>query len=254
MRRDMHKLLCERSRRKDPWADPGDRRTYFRSRDKSVHVDDFVEIDEETGEEKVVIDECDKKVARQRTPMTRSGKELSDFLAPLMGWLRKQVGKKWDNVYSQLSEIMPDGVHSDHIKSHIRSWIEEKVFLIDGIAHKKPMYSGDFSPVPKNELYVDPLDNILKWGKGKVSYSRGLHPCYGKLKFQKKVNQNLIELDNGNQYQKIDGIWYFCEKVDEQKKYSYKFGKETFEPVFVKKQLSKKELKSLNLSNDPHDV
>src|SRR5262249_35468799 len=41
-------------------------------------------------------------------------KEFSDFLAPLRRYLRAQVGRPWDKVYSEIRKAVPNGLHGDH--------------------------------------------------------------------------------------------------------------------------------------------
>ncbi len=64
---------------------------------------------------------------RQRT------KYSSEYFSPLIRFLRKQVGRKWDDVYSEIRRtVKPDGVIQQHLYVHLADYVADPVFERDG--------------------------------------------------------------------------------------------------------------------------
>lgn len=66
----------------------------------------------------------------------RSGgtKEFTDVLGPIKGFLRKATGRKWDDVYSEISKVLPasGGMSYTHARGHLFDYVELKTQVIDG--------------------------------------------------------------------------------------------------------------------------
>jgi hypothetical protein len=87
-------------------------------------------------------------------------KKLSDLLGPLWRYLDKQIGRRWDDVWSEIANTLDfRSVAGLHIKSHIVQHVELHAQFIDGVPYHLPIY-GQFSKV--DGLWVDPRDGILK--------------------------------------------------------------------------------------------
>jgi len=60
-------------------------------------------------------------------------KWFTDVLGPLRRWLRSQVGRPWDDVYSEACAVIkPDSVVRAHIKTHLLEFVEQDTFMRAG--------------------------------------------------------------------------------------------------------------------------
>src|SRR5262249_40852920 len=106
MRSDMHKVICEEPRH-------GGGRERFGRRAN-------------LGEELLP-----KFEGIRRPHLDR--KWFGEHLGPLRRWLRSQVGRPWNDVYSEAcSVIKPDSVVRNHIKSHLLEFVQRHTFLRNG--------------------------------------------------------------------------------------------------------------------------
>ena len=104
MRPDMKKVLTERPRY-------GSRRDYHEIR-RRENRGDYEDLPAFQG---------------MRAPHLRNygGKEFSDHVMPLIRYLWSCLGRRWDDVWSEISAQVPSGNTIDaHLKSHIDSEIE----------------------------------------------------------------------------------------------------------------------------------
>jgi hypothetical protein len=59
-----------------------------------------------------------------RRPYGDKGKELNDHLGPLRRFLRKQVGRPWDKVYSEIcAERRAGNILYDHLRRHVFDYV-----------------------------------------------------------------------------------------------------------------------------------
>ena len=103
----MHKVICERPRLGScgPWK---------RSGPKNVPLDALPRYQSMRGAH------TDRK-------------EFGENLAPLRRWLLAQVGRPWDEVYSEACKVIkPDSVVRNHIKFHLLGMVERHTFLKNG--------------------------------------------------------------------------------------------------------------------------
>ena len=97
-------------------------------------------------------------------------KNHRDHLAPLRGWLRKQVGRKWNEVYSELKKKLPaTGLLSLHVLSHVDDFVKVKVFYNESGELCYRTSWGDINVIGKYcfirdyILYVHPETGILTY-------------------------------------------------------------------------------------------
>jgi hypothetical protein len=147
MRDDMFKVIVERPR----WG----------SRERSVKLRKDRDFDR-------------TYVSPRRHALERAGihKALNENLAPLARFLRRQVGRRWDDVFSEICAQLDTG---STLKMHVRQHLDDLV--VSRIAYGRngelvhdgrvlePQYRHGFH----DRLYVDPDDGILKdrlrfWG------------------------------------------------------------------------------------------
>lgn len=96
-------------------------------------------------------------------------KGLTDLLGPLRRWLYSQVGRPWNDVYSEACKVIrPDGILRIHVKTHLLEFVERGTFLENGEA----CYLG-YRPVAKHlraqqgynryiRFYVHPTSGTLQ--------------------------------------------------------------------------------------------
>lgn len=102
-------------------------------------------------------------------------KEFSDLLGPLQRFLQGCVGRKYNDVWSEICKAVPSGnVVDEHLKGHARSEVEYDTFIHEGEVFCKPgpasrrfrRNSGFSKP---DGLYVDPRDGVIYDATKRVS-------------------------------------------------------------------------------------
>src|SRR5262245_27053478 len=238
MREDMSKVVTERPR----WGHrlpSGKTRLRIRSYDSDNEYDNLP-----------------KRVSGSRSKYIRAEeiKYFSDLLGPLLRFLRKNVGRPWDLVYSEMKESLDDRkVTGRHIFEHVDWEVETHVFIdSDGELYKWG-YSGRR---PVYGFYVDPRTGLLCWNDN--------NPWRRARDKSKTAAEEIthVRLSANTCYVKVNGIWYFIEYKDYEKLSDCDqanraallraIPKVSDLPVLIlrKKQLSQKELKAAKLKND----
>ncbi|MGC3959666.1 MAG: hypothetical protein QM813_17525 [Verrucomicrobiota bacterium] len=60
----------------------------------------------------------------------RHRKGLTDLLGPLKRWLQAQVGRAWNDVYSEACAVIkPDSIIRAHVKTHLLQFVERHTFM-----------------------------------------------------------------------------------------------------------------------------
>jgi hypothetical protein len=60
-------------------------------------------------------------------------KGLTDLLGPLKRWLQSQVGRPWNDVYSEACAVIkPDSIIRAHVKTHLLQFVERSTFMHGG--------------------------------------------------------------------------------------------------------------------------
>jgi len=95
----------------------------------------------------------------------RYTKALNENLAPLLRYLRRQRGRRWNDVYSEICASLDTG---STVKMHVRQHIEDLVLAHISIGRQGEwMFEGDVLGregrwFRRRKLFVDPRDGILK--------------------------------------------------------------------------------------------
>ncbi|WP_292965772.1 hypothetical protein [Novosphingobium sp. UBA1939] len=103
-----------------------------------------------------------KRHVRIGAPYT---KMLNENLAPLLRYLRRQRGRRWDAVFSEICASLDTG---STVKMHVRQHIEDFVLTRISIGRGGEwMFEGQVLGhngqwFRRRELFVDPRDGILK--------------------------------------------------------------------------------------------
>jgi hypothetical protein len=129
-----------------------------------------------------------------------NAKSFSDFLSPLRGAIRKNIGRPWDDVFGEFCEALDRrGLSGYHIWTHLMWEVETKTFLgEDGEVYGWPTFGG--LPSKVGGFYVHPRTGLLLYKQPR--------------RFQrlKKVPRPDIPVP-GNEpqvYRRIDGLWFRC--------------------------------------------
>lgn len=129
----------------------------------------------------------------------RRTKGLSDHLSPLRRYLRSQVGRSWDDVYSELClRLDTSTMTGQHVFQHVWDYVERHVEIVDGIVYRKPCQHPQWDRLDRNygdRFYIHPDTGILSVVKKK-------------RKLSAKPTCDRLILDDYHQYRKLDGIWY----------------------------------------------
>jgi hypothetical protein len=174
-------------------------------------------------------------VGPARAPVSRfrqygsDAKDFSDLIGPLRRSLRKNVGRPWNKVKSELSKTLDrTSMSGRHIWSHIEWEVSEDCFM--GEDEKVYARRRWGSPKVATDLYVHPITGLLCWKPRK----RLRRPILEKP-------LELIQIDENNALTRIDGIWYHLGPARQNDA-----GTELVRP---KRQLSRKELAKHGLTN-----
>lgn len=147
MRSDFNRVLTEDPRR-------GSRtkfREYRRAKGNAVFDDEF-----SGGKESMM---------KRRRIAKGERKSFGDLLGPLEGWVFKQVGKNWDDVYSEVCRLFDRRSQiKDHVHQHIfRDFVETNTKFIDGKVCVFDRWNG-WVPIEKRfrrNFYVHPVTGVL---------------------------------------------------------------------------------------------
>lgn len=240
MRADLNKVLCEDYRL------GGDDYTWYRNSSVKDYYDHYEDLEDDIPHSGAS--------SRGRTGMRTSKiywngrKRFNEHLNPLRGLIHKNVGRRWDKVYSELCAVFDKrSVINQHILDHLAQYVETKhIVLCTGKLFYQESW-GRHTPadrlVPiresRVEWYVDPRDGILKKNKPtKTRRQRGRESSQRLIKENlnfKQVFENGIELERNRE----TGAWYLYQYVTSKKslqtyhKEVYDFALKTYNRVEV---------------------
>lgn len=126
-------------------------------------------------------------------------KQLNENLSPFYRYLCKQVGRPWNDVYSEIRErINARSAVQLHILQHLEQYVEKHVkYDNEGVPRKKDSRSWASDEV--DGLYVCPSSGILKeWKRNRYRYN------------PRKPNYTVI---NGKNYIKSEHGWFEIEVI-----------------------------------------
>ena len=161
MRPDLNKVLTERPRRgsssrnlKTRWHENG-----YDDRDKA--------------EDKYALPKIGKMKMHNRENGSET-KEFSDLLGPLHRWIKAQVGRNWDKVYSEIRQVFPNSNKQNHhlIDTHLMGYINRNCFIekvgkvnkvFEHYAYGGAKHGDDGKrELGHDDVYVDPVTNVLR--------------------------------------------------------------------------------------------
>src|SRR5581483_4881087 len=136
------------------------------------------------------------------------GKDFSDLLGPLRRYLRRNVGRPWDKIFSELKMHLDDrSVTGRHVFQHIKHEVRQDCFI--GKDGKVYNHSRRFrEPALVYGFYVHPRTGLLRWKEG--NYWKELR----KKQREESRDTASIRIDETRWYKKENGIWYIAEYAE----------------------------------------
>lgn len=204
MRKDLNKQLCERQRR-------GHDMHYGEWRHSRAHDAKFeYDLDDEPFEG---VGSGHRESMKHRYGWDT--KSFNENLRPLYGFIRKSVGRVWDDVYSEICSVFDKrSVINQHILDHLFRYVETKNIYVaeDGElwVQATEYWRGPREDKPLRatsiEYYVDPRDGILKYNK----HYRTWRQEWREHQKEKAEQQARIKrvVDKDTELRKIDGHWF----------------------------------------------
>jgi hypothetical protein len=198
-----------------------------------------------------------KRVSGSRSKYIHAGdiKSFTDLLSPLRRFLRTNVGRPWDKVYSEMRENLDDRkVTGRHVFEHVEMEVETHA-LIGGDGEVYILgYNSGLEPI--YGFYVDPRTGLLCRSESRPPWKQR-----GKSKTHaQEVNHVRLSANTG--YAKLNGIWYFIEFKNYENEDDRDQANQPLRSILIpeiscasllllrKKQLSHKELRTAKLKND----
>jgi hypothetical protein len=216
MRDDMKKIICEQGRASDPSAGATARQGR-RVKSKRSKMDRRVFVSSNLHGE---WEENERRMTREKQPMGMHSKQFTDFLAPLEGWVAKQVGRPFAKVHAELrAQLKGNSTTQQHVLQHFNDFLipPDRVRIVDGIPYEANDRCAGLTPISQGEVYVDPRDGLLKWGKEpgggflKKFNPKAQQRCYRKLPrhdgAEIALPENWFSGKGGKIYRK-GGKWY----------------------------------------------
>lgn len=181
MRADMAKVATERER-----AGP-------RMRRPKGYRKEMARIDEDSPK--------GEKISRKWVTGWQDGKQPTETIKPILGWLYKQCGRAWDDIWSELRERFSHKSRpQSNLIDRVMSCVERDVFLVNGMPHYKGGMSHGY-PITCtpgrtwDSLYVCPESGLLLRTPERRDPPRRPKP------------RTLI-IDKSRYFQKHRDIWY----------------------------------------------
>lgn len=140
------------------------------------------------------------------------------------GFLRTAVGRKWDNVFSQLIGRTKklSWLEADFIRGRIRSSVETNIVMLDEIPHILCRWNG-FRPISEGEFYVD-SDGVLQCVPCKP------HKCWSNAKKKYVVDKH----GDKQECKEVGGCEFFLQPIYYQFRISAGVFKTVEEKVWLK--------------------
>lgn len=178
MRSDMKKVVVERPRSRSR-----QRNNKFGARLRYIPDHDY--------------DDEPKKPRGFESYTAGSRKWFTDVLGPLAGFLRKNIGRPWDKVYSELcANLDKRKATGKHIFDHIKGMVQTKCF----IGEDGRVWAIDWAERPVGGMYVHPRTGLL-CDTPTISKRE-------RRREREKAEASFLYLTDTFGYRKFEGIWY----------------------------------------------
>jgi hypothetical protein len=132
-------------------------------------------------------------------------RDLNENLNPLQRYLRSQVGRPWDKVYSEIAgTIDRRNTVQQHVYQHLHQFVAVKVAWKDGQLVDLGAYSGVKEVL--QELYVDPRTGLLRVNKSYRTW--GQRSRERAREYEAEVHARRRIVDKVTELHLIEGEWY----------------------------------------------
>ena len=139
-------------------------------------------------------------------------RSLNENLAPLRRYLRAQLGRPWNKVFSEIcAGIDRRNTVQQHIHQHIRDFIAIDVGVREGrlinLAGTRRFLKADFDIY--QELYVDPRSGLIRLNKHHGSWRRSAAEYRKREAVEIAARRRIV--DERTLVLLLEGIWYRVE-------------------------------------------
>ncbi len=202
-----------------------------------------------------------EEFAEPTLPLPNRTKWFDDHLSPLKRWLRKQVNRPWDKVYSELSQgIDRRSTVGQHLIDHVKSEVARHCVRTEDGRLVRP---DDWTWRSDVEgLYVDPRTGILRWKQRKTNRQH----LQDRQRAERERLRDVRWLAPKLLLQRENGIWFELRvrllrpisRHESQSKVRWAVAKMDIQTtsnalghyeIIDKRQLNRKELRKHKLSN-----
>jgi len=127
----------------------------------------------------------------------KESKDFGDKLGALRGNLKANLGRRWDDVFSEFCHNLDRrGVSGHHIWTHLMWEVELNTIFLDGEVYSSTKQSG-YRGDPITGYYVHPITGILEYKKPK------------RYRYRKPKEEIFpVPGQDGWHYRQIDGLWF----------------------------------------------
>lgn len=150
-----------------------------------------------------------------RDVKNRRTKTFTDVLAPIYGLIRKNVGKNWDKLFSDMrKKFKPDSRVHQHIYEHLFQFIEVKTRIQNGVIEyndgRTSWRHKPWNPIDSSvEFYVHPKTNCIIRNKKYKTYTQANKERYKERLAEEAKTKKVISKDL--EAHKIKDVWYLFE-------------------------------------------
>lgn len=197
MRKDLQKLLCEQERR-------GSGRSYKEKRRSKEFNETAFDPEFSAGREGMKV--------RYVRGYGEDMKDFSENFNPLWGIIRKNTGRKWDDVYSELCQVFDMRNHVNaHILVHLWDFVETKCWFEDGQVWTQGYSSIERIEDSRSEYYVHPVTGILTHNPRPSWRAQ-----YRKMRAETKDEGLVVKISDDFEYRRKDfnSPWFGCHLKD----------------------------------------
>jgi hypothetical protein len=174
-----------------------------------------------------------RKIAPEELPAHESMKvrhsdrrHFNENLSPLRRWLVRQVGRPWDNVYSDACKVIkPTSTVKNHVKIHLLDFVHRSVAILDGIpCTTRSWFGRGCSELFNGGLYVHPITGLLQlhWRR---PMPKTAHPELARLLLESEMPETEIAERHLNiakdervvrrlLFRKMRGLWHEIEEYE----------------------------------------
>ena len=154
------------------------------------------------GKRLAYVPDCDyegeaKFVSSSASRQYADPKHFSDFLSPLKGFLRKNLGRPWDKVYGELRRGLDTRkVTGMHVFDHLKYMVTTDCFVDENRVVRKSVRGFEV-----DGFYVHPRTGLLRFQEVPRDREAVKEQLMEELEHE-------VSIDRTTSYRKLEGNWY----------------------------------------------